>query len=95
MSATQEIEISHQPDDKRFVVDIDGSQGHLEYELSGTVMDITHTIVPPEIGGRGIASALVRAAAEHARAAGLSIVPTCSYAKVWFDRHAEYADLLA
>jgi predicted GNAT family acetyltransferase len=58
-------------------------------------MAITHTIVPPEIGGRGIAGALVQAAVEHARAQGLKVAPHCSYADAWMRKHPQYGDLRA
>jgi predicted GNAT family acetyltransferase len=57
-------------------------------------MTITHTGVPPEVGGRGIASALVQAALDVARAEGWKVVPACSYAAVWMQRHPDYLDLL-
>jgi predicted GNAT family acetyltransferase len=46
------------------------------------------------VGGRGIASALVQAAMEVARAEGWKVVPACSYAAAWMRRHPEYRDLL-
>jgi predicted GNAT family acetyltransferase len=45
------------------------------------------------VGGRGIASALVQAAMDAARAEGWKVVPACSYASVWITRHPEYQDL--
>jgi hypothetical protein len=56
---------------------------------------VHHTGVPTELEGRGIASALVQATVDHARANGLQIVPQCSYVQVWMKRHPEYADLIA
>jgi len=37
---------------------------------------------------------LTRAALAHARAAGLKVIPECSYAVAFMQRHGEYADLL-
>jgi predicted GNAT family acetyltransferase len=51
--------------------------------------------VPAEVGGRGIAAALVEAAVNTARAEGWKVVPACSYAAVWMRRHPAYQDLLA
>lgn len=78
-----------------FHIDVDGHRSVLEYTLSGGRMVITHTGVPAALRGRGIAGQLVRAAFEHARAEGLSVVPRCSYAAEWIQRHPEYADLVA
>ena len=45
--------------------------------------------------GLAMAGQLVRAAFEHARQAGLTVVPRCSYAAEWSARHPEYADIVA
>ncbi len=87
--------IRHDPKTLRFNTVVDGVTGYVEYELAGDVMTITHTIVPPAIGGRGIAGALVKAALDHARAEGWKIVPQCSYADTWMRRHPDYEGLRA
>ena len=66
----------------------------LDYSLTDAVMTITHTGVPPQVGGRGIAAALVQAAMEAAREEGWRVVPACSYAAAWLQRHPGYQDLL-
>lgn len=54
-----------------------------------------HTLVPREIGGRGIAGLLVEDLIADARANGFKIVPQCSYVAAKFDKNPEWADLLA
>ena len=87
--------IRHDLQAHRFAIRVDGFEGHLDYVPDEGAMRITHTIVPPMIGGRGIAGLLVRAALDHARAAGLKVVPRCSYADAWMRRHPEYEVLRA
>ncbi|MEO6227213.1 MAG: GNAT family N-acetyltransferase [Thermomonas sp.] len=87
--------IKHDPESNRFNTVVDGVTGYVEYELAGNTMTLTHTIVPPAIGGRGIASELVKTALDHARAEGLKVVPQCSYADSWMRKHPEYEDLRA
>lgn len=89
------MDIGHDADARRFNTVVDGSTGYLTYDLDDGRMTITHTIVPREIGGRGIAGKLVQAALEHARAEGWKVDPACSYADVWMQRHPDYADLRA
>ena len=79
----------------RFTVVVDGHVAELDYRVEGGTMTLFHTGVPGAIGGRGIAGDLVRVALDHARAAGMKVVPACSYAKVWIEKHPEYLDLLA
>jgi len=87
--------IQHDAKAHRFNTVVDDVTGYVEYELAGEVMTITHTIVPPAIGGRGIAGGLMKAALEHARKQGLKVDPQCSYAEAWIRRHPDYADLRA
>jgi N-acetylglutamate synthase-like GNAT family acetyltransferase len=59
------------------------------HRLADGVMTITHTRVPPAIGGRGIAAQLMEAALSAARAAGWSVNPACSYAKAYLEKHPQ------
>ena len=44
--------------------------------------------------GTGAASRLMQQIVDHARAEKLVIVPRCSYATAWFERHPEAEDVL-
>jgi predicted GNAT family acetyltransferase len=92
-------EIQHQPNERRFATSVEMELCVLDYTLSSTpsgeVMTITHTEVPPPVEGRGIASALVRTALDHAREQHWKVRPACSYANAWMRRHPEYEDLRA
>ncbi|MDE2306976.1 MAG: N-acetyltransferase [Xanthomonadaceae bacterium] len=87
--------IQHERSAHRFAAQVDGMPCVLDYRLAAGVMTITHTGVPPEVGGRGIASALAQAALDAARAEGWKVVPACSYVAAWMARHPSYRDLLA
>ncbi|MCD7815613.1 MAG: N-acetyltransferase [Bacteroides sp.] len=84
------MDIQHDEIKKRFRVEVDGYTAHVAYEIHDGGLDIRHTIVPEEIGGRGIASILVKAAYDYARCHQLKPVATCSYAAIWLKRHPEY-----
>lgn len=80
---------------------VEGSEaiGRLTYrrETRGQtdVLVADHTLVPEEIGGRGVAGRLVDALIADARRLGWKIEPQCSYVAAAFRRHPEWADLLA
>ena len=82
---------THKPDGRRFEVWEDGLVGYVEYYLHDGALDIVHTIVPYKLEGRGIGSALVRAAYEWARSEGLECAATCRFAHVWLRRHPEFS----
>jgi predicted GNAT family acetyltransferase len=81
--------INHDRVAHRFTTEVDGSRAELDYTLADRVMSITHTLVPPAIGGRGIAAKLMEAALSAARGAGWSVHPACSYAKSYLEKHAQ------
>ena len=69
--------------------------GHLAYETAADgARVLTHTIVPPEHAGQGVASFLARAVLDDARARGLQVVPECSFVAAWLQRHPDYLPLV-
>lgn len=89
------VAVTHLPAAHRFEAVVEGTHCVLEYGLDDGRMTITHTGVPSAVGGRGVAGALVRAALTHARDAGWRVVPACSYAAAWMQRHPEFDDIRA
>jgi predicted GNAT family acetyltransferase len=79
----------------RFQTVVDGYTAELTYRVTGDRMVIKHTGVPPAIEGRGIGSALVRAAVEDAIARDLTIVPLCPFVGAWLGRHPESQVMVA
>ncbi len=89
-----DVHVRHETERRRFVVDVDGREAALTYRRLGEdTLDLDHTYTPPAARGRGVASALVRAALDHARKEGLRVLPTCPYVASWLEHHPEYADL--
>lgn len=69
--------------------------GRLTWVRRGGARVAEHTLVPREIGGRGVAAKLVEALVADARAEGFTIDPACSYVAALFKRHPEWSDLRA
>ena len=82
--------IVHEPEKGRFYTIVNGFKAHVAYHIKDGSLDIRHTIVPEEIGGRGIASELVKATYDYAVSEGLKPVATCRFAVIWLERHPEY-----
>lgn len=78
----------------RFEVVVDGYLARADYMIDGAVITFTHTIVPPALEGRGIASRLIRHGLSEARARGLRVVPQCPFVAAYIRKHPEWADLL-
>lgn len=90
-----ENEVRHNPGLNRYEIAVKGFLCILEYVIKGQEMVITHTFVPLELRGQGLADKVVRAALADARAKGLKVVPACSYVAIFMQRHVEFKDLLA
>ena len=88
------ITVQHNAAQHRYEAVVDGHLSVCEYALADGAMVFTHTLVPPELRGRGIAERLVRAALADARATGRRVVPACSYVAKFIERHKGFADLL-
>jgi predicted GNAT family acetyltransferase len=89
------IAVEHDASRSCFRADVEGLQCVAEYRMAGSVMQMTHTEVPPGLEGRGIAAALVREALAHAARHGLKVEPLCSYVRGYMRCHPESHALLA
>ena len=97
MSDDFTIEREDSPTRGRYVIRFEGG---LEAEMTFRKMDettiaIDHTYTPPPLRGKNIAFSLIERGIADARRDGIKIVPQCSYAVLQFQRHPDWADLLA
>ena len=89
------FDIVHEREQLRFVTVAGGRTGLLRYRpVDDETLDLTSTWVHPSLRGRGVGEALVRAALDHARAEGYSVIPTCWFVRTVVERHPGYEDLL-
>ena len=84
------MEITHDLSRNVFEAVVDGYTASVSYAVVDGVFDVEHTVVPREIGGRGVAAALVKAAYDYAREQGLKPRATCAYAVAWLKRNPSY-----
>lgn len=94
-SDSPSITVRHEPDQSRYSATVDGALAVVNYQRHDGLIAFTHTEVPPEIEGRGVASALARKALDDARATGQQVVPACEFFAYFMDEHPEYDDLRA
>lgn len=77
----------------QFVATIEGIPGKavLTYTRQGPdVISADHTIVPEQMGGKGVGTALVKFMVEAAEEKGMMIVPICSFVQAQYKRHPEW-----
>ncbi|PAX07763.1 GNAT family N-acetyltransferase [Sphingomonas lenta] len=81
--------------EQRYELEIDGLTAIAAYRMEDGAVAFTHTVVPPELEGRGIGSRLIKGALDDVRARGLRFVPLCTFVAGYAERHPEVRDLLA
>jgi hypothetical protein len=91
-SSQPQVTVTHQPQDSRFVVDLDGEQAEAAYHRNGREVHFTHTEVPAAFEGKGVGSSLAKAALDWAVSERLAIVPQCPFIAAYVKRHREYQE---
>ncbi len=78
------------------VLAFEGSEqvGLIDFTVSGNIMSIHHTRTFPGHEGKGIASVMMEAANDYAVKHQLKVLPVCSYAWAWYQRHPQFNDIL-
>jgi uncharacterized protein len=95
-----DIAINNYPERGRYEATVtteDGERavaGFLDYTVQGRLIVLDHTEVDPAFEGRGIGSALARAALDDTRRTGRRAVPVCPFIRSWVDRHPDYTDTI-
>lgn len=95
----QQIEVGTEQGEGRgrYYANVEGAsrEAELTWVERGDIRHATHTYVPDEARGKGIAEQLVKAMLADAREEGFRIAPDCSYVATYFRRHPELAELRA
>jgi predicted GNAT family acetyltransferase len=86
--------VSNNPAQQRYELAVDGHFAASYYEIADGVITFVHTEVPPELGGKGIGSKLIKGALDQVRAEGLKVIAQCPFVKAYIEKHPEYTDLL-
>jgi predicted GNAT family acetyltransferase len=79
---------------RRYELDADGHTAFSEYQRDGNTIEFRHTEVPKALEGRGIGSALAKAALGYARLNHLKVKPFCPFMAGYISKHPEWHDLV-
>lgn len=64
-----------------------------DYAMRGDTRVILHVEADPALRGSGAAGRFMKSLADHARAEGYRMYPSCGYARTWLQRHPDYRDV--
>jgi hypothetical protein len=87
-------DIANNREHQRFELEVEGHLAKSYYKLDGGVITFVHTEVPPELGGKGIGSKLIKGALDQVRAEGLKVIAQCPFVKAYIEKHPDYQGLL-
>jgi len=89
------MEVRENTQQHRFELPIKGeAMAVAYYRVEDGRVVLTHTEVPAEFSGQGIASRLARGTFELLRRSGRKAVLKCPFMGEFFARHPEYADVV-
>lgn len=80
---------------QRFEATLGGEVAFAEYRLHPDHITLPHTVVPPAFEGKGVGSALAKAALGYARDHGLKVKPVCPFIARYITTHPEWHDLVS
>ena len=79
----------------RFEANVDGHLAIIEYSVKPGVLSLTHTEVPKDLGGKGVASELTENVLLQIEQRGLKVIPVCPFIEKYIDKHPEWKSILA
>ncbi len=88
------LEIEHNKENKRFIMDINGEIAFIEYFLRDEKMYLTHSEVPSQLRGRGIGKVLVEKAFEKLTEEEYKAVAVCSFIKAVASRSKKWDNII-
>ena len=92
-----DVTVTNNRDRQRYEAVVDKATtlaGFVEYQDTSELVVLTHTEVGTTFEGKGIGSALARAALDDVRERRLKALVICPFILGWLHHHPEYQDLL-
>jgi uncharacterized protein len=79
---------------RQFEAELGGELAFAEYRLVDSGIILPHTVVPEAFEGKGVGSALAKAALGYAREQGLKVIPLCPFMAGYITKHPEWHDIV-
>jgi len=87
--------VVNNPERHRYEAVVDGRVvGFSAYRVRPDAIVFTHTEVDEAMEGKGVGSAIAKAALDDLRAKGTRVVALCPFIADYIERHPEYQDLV-
>ena len=87
------MDVTDNRGEHRFELPTSAGPAIAAYRLDGDTITFTHTAVPEEAEGHGVASRLIAVALADVRERGLKVVPQCAFVRAYLAKHPDAAAL--
>ena len=84
------LQVVKNPVTSRFELVVDGYTAFIDYKQEDDVIKLIHTEVPEELGGRGVAAALVEKTLVYLEENKNSLYPYCPYVYAYIKRNPDW-----
>jgi len=88
-------ELIHNENENKYEYHIDGHIAYITYDDQDGNMHLTHTIVPPELAGKGLAKMLLEDVLGQIEKDGKKAVAKCSYIVKYQEKNPEKSAIFA
>ncbi|WP_373033534.1 GNAT family N-acetyltransferase [Sulfurovum sp.] len=85
----------HNADECKYEYHIDGYVAYITYDDQNGNLHLTHTIVPEELAGKGLARTLLEDVLQEIKKENKKAVAKCSYIVKYQEKNPETSDLFA
>jgi hypothetical protein len=91
----EDISLNFNKELKQFEIKIDNEVARIEFHIMDDRIFLTHTEVPEELSGQGIASMLAQKTLDEIEKMKLKVVPYCKFITSYIRKNPKYRRLLA
>jgi predicted GNAT family acetyltransferase len=79
---------------KQFEMFVDGHMAIIAYKEDHFTITLLHTEVPPELEGRGVATAIIEKTLTYVEKNHLRLIPLCPFIIAYIKRHPQWKMIL-
>lgn len=79
---------------KQYELVVEGKKPRIKYIAVKDKIYLTHTEVPKELEGKGLASKMVLMVLEDIKSRNLTLIPMCPFVAMYIKRHPEWRELV-
>lgn len=90
----ENIPIVNNETKNRFEFNVNNHIAFIEYSSTSNQVSLNHTIVPDELSGQGVGSALVEKTLIYLKEANKKILPFCPFVFVFIKKHPKWKDIV-